>query len=387
MLDPDLERFATDTQWETMKAVEEHGTHVKAAKALGKDQSTVTRQVQAVNRKAAQHGYAPDFDLEYPTPDGYKIKGVSSLVNKTTGETKLQWIKTEQDKGQQELAFREAINALHDDLPKAEIVSPPLNVEDDILVCYPVGDHHFGMLAWGEETGGENYDIKKAEKLLCSAIDHLVTHAPNSKEGAILILGDFLHYDGMVAVTPSHGHILDADSRFPQVVRAAMKSIRYMVQAALEKHEKVRLIIEIGNHDLSSAIFLMETFYQFFENEPRVEVDRSPKNSHAFKFGKNLIATHHGDKIKSDKLPLIIATDYSKLWGETEHRVVHTGHVHHDHRKEHAGMFTESHGILAPKDSYAANGGWRAVQSMKSITYHKKYGEVGRQMFTPEMLR
>jgi len=49
-------------------------------------------------------------------------------------------------------------------------------------------------------------------------------------------------------------------------------------------------------------------------------------------------------------------------------------------------MRTESHGILAPKDAYAANGGWRSKQSMKAIYYHSRYGEVGRNMVKPEML-
>ena len=159
-----------------------------------------------------------------------------------------------------------------------------------------------------------------------------------------------------------------------------------MVDEAVQKHEKVKLILEIGNHDPSSTIMLMEMFFMHFENEPRVEVDRSPRNCHVLEFGKNLIATHHGDKIKMDRLPLVFADDFDEIWGRTKHRVVHTGHVHHDHIKEHPGMRTESHGILAPKDNYASFGGWRAKQSMKAIYYHRTHGEVGRNIVKPEML-
>ena len=217
-------------------------------------------------------------------------------------------------------------------------------------------------------------------------MQHLVDASPPAKESAILVLGDFLHYNTLVPTTKS-GHILDADSRYPQVVRAAIRCIRFIVDAALKKHETVRLVLEKGNHDESTTILLIEMFYMHYENEPRVTVDRSPRNCHVFKFGNNLIATHHGDKIKLDKLPLVVATDWPEIWGQTMHRVVHTGHIHHDHIKEHPGLITESHGILAPKDAWAAENGYRAKSSMKAIFYHKEHGEVGRNTVTPDMLK
>ena len=387
MLDPKLSKYATNRQWEILEAVEKEGSGVKAAKALGISPPAISITRKAVLYKAAQNGYSPKEDLNYPVPPGQRVKGISSLINKETGETTRQWVKTEADKEQQEIIFRAAIEAMCSDLPKAKLVKQPESTNSELLVVLPVGDHHFGMLAWGEETLGKDYNIKIAENLLCGAMDYLIDVSPQADEAAILILGDFLHYDGMVPVTPGSGHMLDADTRFQHVVRTALRSIRFLVNSALSKYGHVRLILEVGNHDQSMMPAFTEMFYMHYDDEPRITVDRSPHNCHAFTFGKNLIATHHGDKIKTDRLPLIIATDYAEMWGTTEHRVVHTGHVHHDHLKEHPGLMTESHGILAPKDAYASKGGWRARQSMKSITYHKEYGEVGRLMFTPNMLK
>lgn len=365
-----------------MDAYTRLGSQTKAANELGVSQATVCNYLV----KARERGYSPEHDMNNIAPDGFLTKGTSTLYDKD-GNVKIQWVKTTRDAQQRHEALRAAIEAMSDDIPRAEPIKEPLETLDDLLACYPVGDHHFGMLAWHEETGGDDYDIKIAENDLCKAMSYLVDTSPKTNEAAILILGDFLHYDSMLPITPASKHILDADSRFPQVVRAAMRSIRFLVSEALNKHRKVRLVLEIGNHDPSSTIMMMEMFYMFFENEPRVVVDRSPRNCHVFQFGNNLIGTHHGDKIKTDKLPLVIATDWHKIWGNTEHRVIHTGHVHHDHKKEHPGMFTESHGILAPKDAYAANGGWRARQSMKLIVYHKQHGEVGRNIVTPEMIK
>lgn len=365
-----------------MDAYVAHGNQSLAAEELGISQGSLSNYI----RMARERGYSPPHDMRNISPEGFLTKGTSTLYDKD-GNVKIQWVKTTRDAEQQQIALQAAIEAMSDDIPRIDAVEPPQETLDDLMACYPIGDHHFGMLAWHEETGGDDYDIKIAETLLCKAMAHLVDTSPDATEAAILVLGDFLHYDSMMPITPASKHILDADSRFPQVVRAAMRSVRFMVNEALKKHSKVKLILEIGNHDPSSTIMLMEMFYMFFENEPRIEVDRSPRNCHVFQFGKNLIGTHHGDKIKTDKIPLVIATDWPQIWGSTEHRVIHTGHVHHDHKKEHPGMFTESHGILAPKDAYAANGGWRAKQSMKLIVYHKEYGEVGRNIVTPEMLK
>ena len=366
---------------EAFFARKEHSTAVEAALSLGLSRGAFDNRI----RVGLARGYSPEHDMNQIAAPGFRVKGTSTLYK--DGIPAIQWVKTDRDAEQQQIALQAAIQAMSEDIPRASPVKAPTDTMNNLLSCYPVGDHHFGMLAWDEETGGDNYDIKIAENLLCQATSYLVNKSPESSEALIPILGDFLHYDSMIPETPASRHSLDADSRFPQVVRAAMRSIRYMVDIALKKHNTVRLILEIGNHDPSSTIMLMEMFYMFFENEPRVTVDRSPRNCHVYEFGKNLIATHHSDKIKPDKLPLVIATDWPQIWGRTTHRVVHTGHVHHDHKKEHPGMFTESHGILAPKDAYAASNGYRAMQSMKMIVYHREYGEVDRSMTKPEMFK
>ena len=196
-----------------------------------------------------------------------------------------------------------------------------------------------------------------------------------------------MHYDSFEAVTPAHRNLLDADGRFPKMVRAAIKTIRYMISKALAKHKKVHVIIEIGNHDTSSSIFLMECMHNIYEDEPRITIDRSPSHYHYFRFGKCLIGTHHGDKAKFEKLPLIMAADRSTDWGETEFRYWLTGHIHHDSVKEFAGVKCESFRVLAAADAYAANAGYRAGRDMKAIVYHKHFGEVARHTVNPRMLQ
>lgn len=382
--DEKLAQFCTERQWEILEAYWTHGSERKAAKALGVHCSLISHCRRRVYRNAARQGYAPEHDLTKTIPDGFQLKGTSTLYDQD-GKPIQQWVKTTQDKERLEEMMREAIAAFAQELPRAEPVSKIGGHNADLLVAYPVGDHHFGMYAWKEEAGGD-YDLTIAEKLLFGAFDYLIASAPPAGVGLIVLLGDFLHYDSMVPVTPTNRNQLDADSRFPKMVRTAIRAIRYAIKAALSRHEKVRVIVEIGNHDPASSIFLMESLASVYENEPRIEIDTSPKHFHYYEFGKNLIGTHHGDSVKLENLPLTMATDRPEAWGRTKYRYIWTCHTHRDRVLDPAGARVESFRVLGPTDAWAHRSGYRAGRGMVGIVLHKELGEVERRTFNPDML-
>jgi predicted phosphodiesterase len=383
-LDPALREYATDRQWEKLQALEKYGSGAKAAEALGVVKSNINTARAAVMKRAAQHGYAPDNDMLFPTAPGYVVRGTSTLYDMQSGEARLQWVKTKLEDEQLYTAMQEAVAAFCENIKPLKKSKPPKVTNDNLMSVYPVGDHHIGMLAWGEEAEAD-YNTSEAERLLTSAMDYLVEAAPASVEGLVILLGDFLHYDSYESVTPQSKHQLDADSRFPRLVRAAMRAVRYSISKALQKHETVRVIVVAGNHDPSSMVFLREALFALYENEPRVEIDRSPKLFHYHKFGKCLIGTHHGDKVKMAQLPLVMAADVPEEWGATRHRTILTGHVHNDKVQDFNGCKVESVRILAPADAWAYGAGYRTPRDMKRIDYHAEYGEVSRQIVTPEM--
>lgn len=383
----DLMQYAqTDRQREILKSLIDAGGSAKAvADKLGLARGTVWHAIKSVKSHAARQGYAPDHDLKHPVPDGFRLKGASTMYDMSTGQAKIQWVKGTADHARQEEMYREAMQAMAEALPKELPVTPPEFVEDNLAAVYPVGDHHFGMLAWHAETG-EDYDISIGKKLLKGAIDYLIQYSPSCGQAVIILLGDFMHYDSWEAVTPAHKNLLDADGRYPKMVRAAIKAIRYMIHRALEKHTQVHVIIEIGNHDPSSSIFLTECLHNIYEDDPRITIDRSPSHFHFFRFGKCLIGTHHGDKVKPDKLPGIMAKDRARDWGETLYRYWYTGHIHHDSVKDYPGCRWESFRVLPPEDAYAMNAGYRSGRDMKAIILHKEHGEIVRHVFNPAML-
>jgi len=364
---------------EAVSEVNTVGTISDAARSLGIPDSTIRSRLKAAKQL---------FDLapEHPVPpDGFKTAGISTLYNKTTGQPIIEWVKLTADAKRQEEIWREVIEELTSDLPRIKPAAAPNHTNATLMACYPVGDHHLGMLSWHEETGA-NYDLEIGERLLTGAMDHLVGATPSCDEAAVVFLGDFLHIDSFDTVTPTAKNQLDTDGRFPKMVRTAIRSMRYLIASALSHHKKVRVIVEIGNHDLSSSIFLMECLANIYEDETRLTVDTSPRHVHYFSFGKVLVGTHHGHDIKMEKLPLIMALDRPEEWSNSLHRLWWTGHIHHQKAKDFAGVSVESFRVLCPNDAWGDNKGYRPQQDMKAIVLHREFGEVARYTVNPRML-
>ena len=319
-------------------------------------------------------------------PDPKVISKVSTYYDQQ-GNVAAQWVSERPEDVAREKAWQAFAAELAKQLPKTKPTKAPGRTHADLLACYPVGDHHVGMMAWADETGDANYDLKIAEDLLAAASERLIESCPPCDQAVIAFLGDFLHYDSYAAITPTHGHLLDADGRYPKMIRAGVRMIRAMIAAALQRHKAVHVIFATGNHDIASSAFLRIMLAALYEGEPRVTVDEAPTRFHYYEWGKVLLGVHHGDKVKMDRLPAVMAHDRHEAWGRTTHRIWLTGHVHHDSRKEYPGCLVESFGVLAPLDAYASAGGYRSQRSMKALVFHREHGEQERHTVSPAMLQ
>jgi hypothetical protein len=242
------------------------------------------------------------------------------------------------------------------------------------------------MKAWAEETGDADWDVNKAEELLIRWLDVALANCPESRTAIFAQLGDFLHWDGLEAVTPTNRHILDADTRFQKVARVAIKITRYVIRRLLDRHDHVKLIQVGGNHDPASTVWLREFFFVHYEDEPRVTVDRGAGLYFAHEHGDTSLFFHHGHKRNGSNIENTIISNFRDIFGRTKYSYIHTGHYHH-YKASESVMITEQHRTLAPKDTYAAQGGWVSGRDAKVITYHSEYGEVSRISVTPEMCK
>ena len=368
---------STDTQTEAITALIEEPNQKAAAARLGLNERTVRKTLTRVRRHAATRGYSPDHDMTHSSPDSHIVKGVSTLYNEEGG-IKQQWVKTDLDKTAQAQLLKDLAEALKEDLPKFEDTpEPDTYFEEEMMAVYPLGDPHVGVLAHAAESGTE-WNLKTATHAFCEVFGRLVASAPSCNEAVIVNLGDYFHSDNVAGVTTRSGHHLDTDGHYIDMVSVGVKIMTYMIQAALRHHKTVRVVTAIGNHDDTGAMFLQVALKHMYEDNSRVTIDVSPAPFQYVRFGKCFFGVHHGHTAKADKLPLVMATDRSQEWGETEFRYWYTGHIHHDTKKEYSGCTVETFRTLAAKDAYASWGGYRSGQDSKCIVLHKDFGEVER---------
>ena len=384
-IDDQLAQFATDKQWEYYTKSCELGSNRQAAKFFGVTATVVDVAIRSLKAKAAVSGYAPNHDMVRVVPDPFVVRGISTYYN-AEGKASGQWVKSRIEDTKLQEMMRQSIDAMKEEIPRlTALPAPPLS-NDNLLNCYVITDYHLGMLSWDEETG-ENWDVAIAEKLVIKWMEQAIAQSPNADTAVFAQLSDFLHFDGMDAVTPASKHLLDVDTRFAKLVRSAIRVLRTIIDMLLAKHQNLHIIMADANHDPVSQIWLREWFSVLYENEPRVTVDKSPNPYNAYEFGNVALFFHHGHKRKVANVSEVFAGQFREMFGRTKYAYAHMGHYHSIDIKENNLMIVEQHRTLAPGDAYSARGGWLSGRDAKVISYDRRYGEVSRLTINSDMLR
>ena len=385
-IDPTLLEYATPAQTSHLEAVLKHGSITRAADATGVTRSAIQRAIKCVRTNAAIQGYAPEHNMVHTAPEGFSVVGTTTLHHEEKGQV-MQWVRTKVNREQQAEIAKEFTQALADGVRgKAKPIPKPKCKLKDCLTLYPMGDPHFGLHAWGEEVG-EDYDLKIAMRNNQVANEKISLASPDTKIAIILNVGDFFHSDNQQNRTAKSGAALDVDGRLHKVVRVGTESIRYKIDLALAKHEKVIVRNDMGNHDEILSQMLSMILDAYYHKEKRVEIDISPNHYWYYEFGKNLLGSTHGDTIKMEALGEIMAHDMPEAWGRTQFRNWFTGHIHHKKVQEFRGCQVESFNTLAARDAWNHKSGYRAKRNMQSIVYHKEYGEQERHTISIEEIK
>ena len=95
-------------------------------------------------------------------------------------------------------------------------------------------------------------------------------------------------------------------------------------------------------------------------------------------FGKVLLAAHHGDKAKADRLVHFLADQFAEMWGRTKHRFLFTGHLHHHKAQDIGGVQWEQLRAVTPRDAFAFSNAYTARAQLQAITFDRNRGEVSR---------
>jgi hypothetical protein len=361
---------------ETWAAYIEHG-EVAAAAARSMDKPVET--VRCILKECREKGYH--------LSDG--ARGAMQNAGLSGAEAKAGWIvNVDPETGSRQSTYWRApegdteniIDRLRDafeGITPAVIIPAPEYSNADLLSVYPIPDAHVGLQSWGKETG-EDYDTEKATDRIKSWVAQCVASAPPSETAIILGVGDLTHADDQTNQTPRSKHQLDVDTRHFKTLDMTIAAMAAAIETAATKHRRVIVRILPGNHDTTTYMAVLFALAERYRDNARIEVQKIPGEFFAHQFGKVLIAAHHGDKAKAERLVLFMADQFPAMWGETRHRFLYTGHLHHLKSQDIGGVQHEQLRAITARDAYAVAHGYTARAQMQTITFHREHGEVSR---------
>jgi hypothetical protein len=371
----------TPRQEEAVEAFKRTGSVTETARELGTNRRDVQRML---DRAGLTGDVRESYRVDPAIADSMKAAGTNMVPS-------LAWVKvqpTEDQPGysvmlrpdaQPPEAVAERIREALEGLVPSEPVVAPESVMADLCAVYPLMDAHVGMMAWGRETGAQDYDLEHAAKDMRHAFAKVLAMTPAAQQAVLLIGGDYFHSDDTRAETPANRHRLDVDGRFWKIVDVGIGIIAETVARLLAKHAKLHVRVLRGNHDPHSSMTLNFALAERYRNEPRITVEKEPRDLFMMQWGKCAIFAHHGDKGKPQQMALYLS-DVCPFWSQTRHRHYLTGHVHHDQAKDLGPLRYESLRAFCPPDAYAAGMGYGARRALQSITFHKQDGLVLRAL-------
>ena len=353
------------------QAIKDHGSQRKAAASLGWTRSKLRRRL--LSNDDVLRGKIPEIGLNQNIPAPLQLSGVSYLVKADSENPVMHWVKANVKTQDKYKAFYEFIESMSERIKPIDVVALPSPIYTEYLTQYTITDLHCGMYSWNEETLSD-WDLDICEKTILTGIQTLADMSPNSGTGLLVQLGDFFHYDSHETVTPTNKHLLDADTRFAKMFECGVDIMVKSIEILLNRHDKVKVIVAQGNHDLSLSDALRLLVKRLYANNPRVEIIGDSYPFYCLLHGDVMIGCHHGHLRKKVNLASHFSIVYSDKWGKAKKRYIHCGHLHQLSIDDKNGCVTWQHPTIAAPDAYAAHKFDQTNRELTAIHYDKQYG-------------
>jgi len=246
-------------------------------------------------------------------------------------------------------------------------------------------DHHWGKLAWQEETG-TSYDLKTAGDLFARAIRSAVDKCAGHDVSRIYLPvgNDFCNVDNRQLAT-EHGTSVAASTvgRYEQLVPLMEESLEKAVTEC-RSVAPVSVIWVGGNHDRVTSYFLCRCLAKAFRDDKHVDVDTSACPVKYLQFGKCLIGLAHGDAPKQRALVQMMPIERADDWAKsTSAREWLTGHTHQQKTLTSFGTHEASGQVFRILPSLCGTDSWHyhngfsmSRKATENYLYSEQYGLV-----------
>ena len=333
---------------------------------------TLTEEKEDPYLTFMKNAHKPSLNI-YAKEDNWEVKQ-KWVKNKETGESSLLVRKT----NSQDL--KQLGEQVIEQMTKYSPVYPVIKREqskDPHLLVLSLADIHLGKLSVTYETGQE-YNRQIAINRTLEGIQGLLNKSAGFNiDGILLIVGnDILHTDTLNRGT-TKGTPQDTEGMWHENFLLA-KDLYIKVIEMLVPIADVYVQHNMSNHDYMSGYFLADTVKSWFRLNENVVFDTSPKDRKYFQYGLNLIGSTHGDNIKPDNLPLIMAEENPQEWGETKFRFWYTHHIHSKQSKDYGSVCVESLRSPSVPDAWHDRSGYLNTQALEGFIHSFDRGQVAR---------
>jgi hypothetical protein len=243
-------------------------------------------------------------------------------------------------------------------------------------------DAHLDKVAALSSTGTTSTiaaNINRFETALDMLSLQLQTYNP---EVVIYPVGNDLFHTNNFGSNTKKGTPLEYYSDPYETYETIVKVVVDSIDKLESRFPKVQVVMVYGNHDYDKVHTLAVLLTTLYKNNPNVEIVSNRLQRKYLQYGKNLFGFCHGDKEKQkiDKLPLIMATEVSKMWAETTHRKFFCGDLHHGFKykfhvsQDYPGVTVEFLRSIGCQDTWHVDNGYIGIPKTASAELWWKSG-------------
>jgi hypothetical protein len=192
------------------------------------------------------------------------------------------------------------------------------------------------------------------------------------------ISNDFFHTDNYQNQT-TQGTPQDVILSYDEEYELGFKLLVKTINMLRINSNMVHVVLVQGNHDRTKSFYLAHALAIYYKDAADVTFDREHSVIKGMTLGTTFIGWHHGN-CKIADLPLLFATSpkFSKAFGDSTYREVHTGDKHHYMAIDVKGVRIQQMPSLSGVDRWHADNNYvNSVRAAIILLYDRTLGKIG----------